>query len=419
MIVLSVDSHVPLQPREVGRGHVLRVPARRGRGQPLAELIDRRLGDQRHRHLAVADVEIARPCPIPAQRLMGVEELLHMPSLGEVPGQLLDLVAVAGREEGVEAVFLRPLPLPLDVLVERPGLAVLRGVWPASRSRSRPTAAGTASGGSAASWARRAGRLGIGTRRSNFVSVLTLSSSSAVKCSESARTSAWPGSGSRISPANFSNSSAAAAAVRAEVPVVKQIGWPVSASSTKKVWAVLVGRSRLVLAVGPHVPLAEAAHAMGIDGQQPAPEVARGAADLAEGHLEVAGCRRRCGPRAARGRPCRWRGTAGRWPTRRSAGSGCGGAATRCGTAPPRGSVATPGAVPRAPGLCPVQPQTRSQAPRRSNSGTSSQMPARFPMTLSARNCRTPCSMLRGSQGTGLVRFWLVRASMGGSGPGR
>ena len=77
-----------------------------------------------------------------------------------------------------------------------------------------------------------------------------------------------------------------------------------------------------ILAVGPHVPLAVAAHAMGIDGQQPAPEVARGAADLAEGDLEVAGSRRPCGPRAVRGRPCRWRGTAGRWPARRSAGSG-------------------------------------------------------------------------------------------------
>ena len=46
-------------------------------------------------------------------------------------------------------------------------------------------------------------------------------------------------------------------------------------------------------------------------------------------------------------------------------------------------------------------------------------MPARFPMTLSARNCRTPFSMLRGSHGTGLVRFWVARASMVCSEPGR
>jgi len=46
-------------------------------------------------------------------------------------------------------------------------------------------------------------------------------------------------------------------------------------------------------------------------------------------------------------------------------------------------------------------------------------MPARFPTTLSARNCRTPYSMLRGSQGMGLVRFRLVWTTMGGSDPGR
>ena len=166
-----------------------------GWGQPLAKLIDRRLGDQGHRHLAITNVEIARPRPVPAQRLMGVEELLHMPSLGKFAGQLLDLVAIAGREERVEAVLLRPLPLPLDVLVERPGLAVLRGVCqlrgriarpprPEQLRRQRPQFgdAGLA-------------RLGIGTRRSNFVPVLTRSRSSTVKCSESARTSVCPALG--------------------------------------------------------------------------------------------------------------------------------------------------------------------------------------------------------------------------------
>ncbi len=60
-----------------------------------------------------------------------------------------------------------------------------------------------------------------------------------------------------------------------------------------------------------------------------------------------------------------------------------------------------------------------AEAPRRSNSGTSSHKPARFPVTLSARNCRTPVSMLRGSQGMGLVRFLVVCASMVDSGLGR
>src|SRR6516225_1581796 len=99
---LVLDSHVPFEPPEIGRGHVLGVPARRGRGQPLAELIARRLSDQGHRHLAIADVEVAGPRPVPAQGLMGIEELLHVPPLGEFAGQLLDLIAVAGRQERIE-----------------------------------------------------------------------------------------------------------------------------------------------------------------------------------------------------------------------------------------------------------------------------------------------------------------------------
>ena len=65
---------------------------------------------------------------------------------------------------------------------------------------------------------------------------------------------------------------AATVAVRADVAVVKQTGWWVSASSTKNVWATLVGRSpswprcwhmwrRLVTA-----------HPMGIDGQEFTPD---------------------------------------------------------------------------------------------------------------------------------------------------
>src|SRR5208283_820757 len=125
---VPVDPHVPLQFPEVRRGHVLRVPTRRGWSKPLAKPIDRRLSDQPHRHLAITNVEIACPCTIPTQCLVSIEEFLHMPSLGEFSGQLLNLVAIAGREECVEAVFLRPFPLPLDVLVERPGVAVLRRV---------------------------------------------------------------------------------------------------------------------------------------------------------------------------------------------------------------------------------------------------------------------------------------------------
>ena len=49
----------------------------------------------------------------------------------------------------------------------------------------------------------------------------------------------------------------------------------------------LRGPFPLVMAVRPHVPLAEAAYAMGIDGYKSAQEVTRSATDLAQSHLEM------------------------------------------------------------------------------------------------------------------------------------
>src|SRR5208337_4953331 len=136
---IAVDPHVPFQPREVSLGQVLRVPARSRWRKPLAKPIDRRLSDQGHRHLPITNVEIAGPCPVPAQCLMGIEELFHVPPLGKSSSQLLSLFAVHGREERLEVVLLGPLSLPLNVLVERSCLAVLGGVGQLRRCITRPT----------------------------------------------------------------------------------------------------------------------------------------------------------------------------------------------------------------------------------------------------------------------------------------
>ena len=202
-------------------------------------------------------------------------------------------------------------------------------------------------------------------------------------------------------------------AVRAEVPVVKQTGWWVSASSTKKVCATFGGACGFVEAVAAHVALAEAADAMGIDGQDPALKMARGAADLAQGDLQALAVERRFGREqvvdgqsaARNGRPlanskmCWFKPRRRRRPVMQRAASWISCKASR-------GSTRS--------GRFPVQPHTRSQAPSRSNSGASSHTPARLPMTLSARNCRTPFSMLRGSQGMGLVRVLVACVSSGG-----
>ena len=58
----------------------------------------------------------------------------------------------------------------------------------------------------------------------------------------------------------------------------------------------LGGSFPIVMTVEAHMPLAEAAYAMRIDRQQPTPEMARGTADLAEGHLEAQAVGDRAGP---------------------------------------------------------------------------------------------------------------------------
>ena len=166
---------------------------------------------------------------------MGIEELLHVPSLGKISGQLFNLVAIAGREECVEAVVLRPLPLPLDVLVERPGLAVLRGVCQLRGRIARPTRLERLR--------RQRPQFGtqarsIGHRHQKVEVGLGLDPVQEFdgEVFRIGQDQCLAGLGDRgYQLANFSSSSAAAAAVRAEVPVVKQTGWPVSTSSTKKV----------------------------------------------------------------------------------------------------------------------------------------------------------------------------------------
>jgi hypothetical protein len=61
--------------------------------------MDRRLGQQGHAHLSVTDVEVQRAGMPPAEGLMGVEELLHVPAFGKLTGQGIYRVAVRGGEE--------------------------------------------------------------------------------------------------------------------------------------------------------------------------------------------------------------------------------------------------------------------------------------------------------------------------------
>ena len=52
------------------------------------------LGDERHRHLAVTDVEVHRSGPAPSEGLVCIEELLDVPSLGVIQREGFDLVPI-------------------------------------------------------------------------------------------------------------------------------------------------------------------------------------------------------------------------------------------------------------------------------------------------------------------------------------
>ena len=54
----------------------------------------------------------------------GIEKLFHMPALGVIAGQGIDLIAIGGGEESIKGPILRPLALTLNELVVGTGLAV-------------------------------------------------------------------------------------------------------------------------------------------------------------------------------------------------------------------------------------------------------------------------------------------------------
>jgi hypothetical protein len=65
---------------------------------------------------------------LPASGLIGVEELLDMPTFGIVVGERLDFLTVGGAQKSFEGPLLRLLAQPLNQLIEGAALALDRGV---------------------------------------------------------------------------------------------------------------------------------------------------------------------------------------------------------------------------------------------------------------------------------------------------
>ncbi len=149
------NADIAVDAAEDGGGEVGGVPDGAGIAEALVELMADGLGDERQGHLTESDVEVEGAGAFPAEGLIGVKELLDMPALGVVDGQVEDLVAIAGSAEGLVVEVGGSFPGALDELAvgglgmvlevkgtmgggpSRPArLKVLRGMAWSARARS-------------------------------------------------------------------------------------------------------------------------------------------------------------------------------------------------------------------------------------------------------------------------------------------
>ena len=69
--------------------------------------------------MAIADIEVERASPLPTQRLVEFEELLHMPALGVMDAQVCHLGAIGCGQERLEVEILGFFSRALDDFIER------------------------------------------------------------------------------------------------------------------------------------------------------------------------------------------------------------------------------------------------------------------------------------------------------------
>jgi hypothetical protein len=114
-------------------------PGRRGCTESCAPRVEERLGEARHGPRARADVEGGRTSSVPSAGVIGVEQLLKVPSFGSVTGERIGFIVVrsgqACRERPVVGLF------PQSLHARKAGRRVRVGAWAGQRGRgtARPT----------------------------------------------------------------------------------------------------------------------------------------------------------------------------------------------------------------------------------------------------------------------------------------
>ena len=112
---------------------------RRGFTESCAQLVDDRLGEERHSHRAIADVEVVRTSPVPSEGLIGVEKLLNGPSLRRVTGESIGFIGVSSGQECLESPVVGMLPQSLNELKEGRRLRVGALEGPRGSGKASPT----------------------------------------------------------------------------------------------------------------------------------------------------------------------------------------------------------------------------------------------------------------------------------------
>lgn len=107
---ISVDSS------EDGRSKMGSIPGGKWISESFSELVTHSLSNERHGHLAKANVEIHRAGAFPAERLIGVEEFFDVPTLRVIDGQVNDLIPTVGSQKGFMVEFVRVFAGALDKL---------------------------------------------------------------------------------------------------------------------------------------------------------------------------------------------------------------------------------------------------------------------------------------------------------------
>ena len=76
------------------------IPGSKRITEALAELITNGLGYESHRHLTEAYIHVQSSGSSPAEALVSVKELLNMPTLWVIDGQIDNLISIARGEKG-------------------------------------------------------------------------------------------------------------------------------------------------------------------------------------------------------------------------------------------------------------------------------------------------------------------------------